>query len=65
LTRLVPGTAAMVMSPLGALRVPVLMTCPPTKVRLPLLTDRSPALMMLPGVSLVKAKLLGVPVRAL
>ncbi|BAZ30409.1 hypothetical protein NIES4074_28690 [Cylindrospermum sp. NIES-4074] len=49
-TKLDPGTAAMVIFPCGAVRVPVLMTLPPSKVRFcPVATCSEPALMMLPG----------------
>ena len=65
-TRFSPGTAATVMLPPGAVRLPVLMAVPPNSIRFcPSATERSPALTMLPGWGVVKANWLGSPTRVL
>ena len=63
-TRFCPAMAAIVMSPPGAANVPVLMTLPPSKVKLsPDPTVKLPELIMLPGLKLSNLNSLGVPTK--
>ena len=59
-----PGTAAKVIWPSGASRVPALITVPPNKRRLPPASRaRCPSLIIAPPCKLEKSKALGLPTR--
>ena len=63
-TLLLPGTAAMRISPPGAVTVPVFITCPATReISFPWLTPKSPALIIAPGWEVSKANWLGFPTK--
>ncbi len=58
------GTEAMVISPPGASRVPVLITKPPTSaICFPVGTSSTPSLIMAPAWSVAKAMLFGFPTK--